>query len=412
MLKKIDLNYICTVLFVAALPLDFAFLSRGSGYRRSATEVDSEVILSNLFEVIIWSILYMFLAFRFLINIKKISFFYNQNLIFLAALIFLVLSLSISLSIDIYFLRGLNFYTWCLFIIMFFSLISLASSKDWHIIFNRLFKLLLFIIILNILYFVFSPGNSLSSTGRFQGFFSNSNAFSRVVALFFIISISNFKLKFFRISYSLNTFTVFLASILIIGSGSATTIVATAIISFIFFLQYLRIKETSLYFVFIILLALGIYSLALILSSDTLFSAIGRNSSFTGRDIAWAYAIEYISSFNMFGYGLADTRYVFYNAYISSTNMHSNFLEFYFRTGAFGLVVHIFFILMAGFRLFSPRKNIVMTYIFILLFVSGLFNSIAFGIRGIDSLFYWMSLFYLASNTSEKIFSQTKGVNS
>lgn len=409
MLKKIDLNYICTVLFVAALPLDFAFLSRGSGYRRSATTVDSEVILSNLFEIIVWSILYIVLTFRFLINIKKISFFYNQNLIFLAALILLFLSLSVSLSIDIYFLRGLNFYSWCIFVIMFFSLISLASSKDWQVIFNRLYKILLFIIILNILYFVFFPGNSLSSTGRFQGFFSNSNAFSRVVALFFIINISNFKLKFFRISYSLNTFNIFLASMLIIGSGSATTIVATAIISFIFFLQYLRIKGTSLYFAFFILLTLGIYSLALILSSDSIFSVLGRDASFTGRDIAWGYAIEYISSFNMFGYGLSDTRYVFYNAYISSTNMHSNFLEFYFRTGALGLVVHIVFILMAGFKLFSPRKNVVMSYIFILLFVAGLFNSIAFAIRGIDGLFYWMSLFYLASNTSEKSFSQTKG---
>ena len=73
MLKKIDLNYICLVLFVAILPLDFAFLSRSSGYSRSATSVDSEVIYANLFEIIIWGILYFFMFFRFLINIKKIT---------------------------------------------------------------------------------------------------------------------------------------------------------------------------------------------------------------------------------------------------------------------------------------------------------------------------------------------------
>ena len=152
---------------------------------------------------------------------------------------------------------------------------------------------------------------------------------------------------------------------LVLASGSATSIIGIMLCASIFLLHYLRIKETFIYLIFIFLLVLGGYSLVLILSSDALFSVIGRDSSFTGRDIAWAYAIEYMSSFNMFGYGLSDTRYVFYNAYVSSTNMHNNFLEFYFRTGAFGLFTHLVFVLMAFFKLFSPQKNIILSYLFI-----------------------------------------------
>ena len=51
------------------------------------------------------------------------------------------------------------------------------------------------------------------------------------------------------------------------------------------------------------------------------------------------------------------TQDIFFTMHMFHQRMHNNFLEFYFRTGAFGLFTHLVFVLMAFFKLFSPQRT-------------------------------------------------------
>ena len=401
MLKKIDLNFISLIFLVSILPLDLSFLSRET-YTRSSTVVDNQVILSNLFEIIVWGILYVSTLFIFLKKLNKIKRFYNQNLLFLLILFFFLIGISVSFSLDIYILRGLDFYLWCVFIILFFSIISLANLEDWKKILNSFFKASLLVFFLNLLFAALFPEISFSEQNRLQGFYGNANSLARFACIVFILAISNYGFKILRISNLLNTFVLLTCLIVVLSTGSATAIFGLMLIISLAALQYLNIKSAPVIFSFIFIVGLAVYSFILVTSPDFLFSLVGRDSSLSGRDLAWSYAVEYISSINIFGYGLSDTRYIFEDAYISSTNMHNNFLEFYFRTGSFGLSIHIIFIIMAALNLFSSNKIIVLSYILIFLFISGLLNSIAFSIRTLDGLLYWTLLFYFATNGLNK----------
>ncbi len=398
MLKKIDLNFISFVFFIAILPLDLSFLSRTS-YVRSATIVDEEVILSNLFEIIVWGLLYIFLFYRFIKNLIKIQYFYSQNLVLLFILFLFLISISVSLSLDIYLLRGVDFYLWCIFIIMFTSISCLANSEDWKAILSLIFKVLLTVLILNFLFTLLFPENGFSAENRLRGFFGNANALARLSSILFILSISNYKFRIIKISKSLNLITTLISLTTVFLTGSATSIVGIIFLSIIIGLQYIKVYTATAIISFLFLAILLIYSFILLTSAEIFFSFFGRDTSLSGRDIAWAYALEYIGTINFFGYGLSDTRHIFEDAYISSTNMHNNFLEFYFRTGAFGLIIHIAILVMTTINFFSPKKEIVLSYFFLFLFICGFLNSIAFSIRSFEGLLYWTSLIYIASNT-------------
>jgi exopolysaccharide production protein ExoQ len=191
------------------------------------------------------------------------------------------------------------------------------------------------------------PGIGFTADGSWQGIYFLKNALGRMMALgsicFALLAMSERRHRMMRIGMLL------LCCVLMLLSKSATAVVVTFLMFIALFFRktlYLRIRP---------LIGLGAVAMVFAASvgfwfvenSDRLLSALGRNSSLTGRIPLWQLVSKEIAARPIQGYGFA----AFWNSWegervsetvnweVSVPNAHNGFLEIWLGIGIVGLVL-------------------------------------------------------------------------
>jgi exopolysaccharide production protein ExoQ len=134
----------------------------------------------------------------------------------------------------------------------------------------------------------------------------------------------------------------------IVLSQSASSLIAATIVVILTGILYLSKRSAAgvLYWYFLTS-AIAVFVFVVFLFPDSLFDALGRDASLTGRIPLWGLVAEAIAKQPFFGYGYAgfwnadsrETQYIWSQADWRPPHAHNGYLEVMLEIGVIGLIV-------------------------------------------------------------------------
>ncbi len=206
-------------------------------------------------------------------------------------------------------------------------------------------------------------------SGLWRGFFPHKNPFGAFLSMYIIFLV--FGRKYMKLSGFATFVLIGIACVALVNTSSSTAVVLTVVIPLVASgLAYLRRRVRSLLWAYIIL-ALLVPALYLIYTNgfESLLSALGRDSSFSGRDRVWQFYYDQISRQSFFGNGYqaeylddASENAARVTLWESIVSPHNGFIALALNLGWIGVSFYVlwlckgFSLAFAAVREFPPAK--------------------------------------------------------
>lgn len=232
------------------------------------------------------------------------------------------------------------------FLVLFFELIFFSQ---YYLKFLIVFIYLNLVLSLIFIFLIPSYGIAVGSehAGKWQGVFSHKNGLGSFSAFSYIFFLSQlYKRKYYHV------LGIAISLILIIGSQSGTAIGAVLVVSLLYILYSFGFNKAIYRLrLLLLLLLLGVsFSSVYFANSDMIFSWMGRDSSFTGRNIIWDYVLNAVKASPIYGRGAdAYVQDIYYTLgsvlfdelgfVVGST--HNGFLDVLYSFGYIGLALFV-----------------------------------------------------------------------
>jgi O-antigen ligase len=244
-----------------------------------------------------------------------------------------------------------------------YAFVFLKKDEFWEV----LYDISLIITIASIVLILLLPEIALMPEGYHQGdwrgVFLHKNALGNYMAIINIIFLVSIR-KRFRSYISLIGY--FLSWILIIGSGSKTSLASSIFIHIsIFFLLLIKSKNFS----FKLILSLAsipiiLIAIFIILNYEKIAFLLGGSTTLTGRIPLWYNVILAISKAPVLGYGyaafwgsdLGSIKFMINTDWLSGKS-HNAFLDVWLDLGIIGLILFIVLIVNTLIRLLKLYRN-------------------------------------------------------
>lgn len=306
--------------------------------------------------------------------------------------------------------RYLNFeFTWLALLILCFasalwaeySKVSLNSSImillsyllvnlhvgmcGWKKSINTLSNIFVFILLFSFVFIFLLPGYGVAvgdHAGKWQGVFAHKNSLGSFAAMTFIfylwfLSAKRWKLAIVGLS---------LSTLLVIGSGSTTGLMNVVLSTFLFALQYFSLTRRQLfswrYFIVSMLILTCSFLIYFSLESKQ-FSIGDKDSTFSDRNLIWAYILLQFQNSPWFGHGLGqigaavvsnDADFLSHVGFVVGT-AHNGFIEGLHALGLVGLVL-ILIVATRLLRLKNDKSEFNFIFLYLLFFtVLNMFES-------------------------------------
>lgn len=308
-------------------------------------------------------IIYVCLAVFLIYKHKKVS-----KLMWLILLYFLIIiistcyNLQFDMSVVFYFVK---IVLSCLYIDY------LIQNEPYHI-FETLLTVIQFLVVLDFISILLFPNglysvniiindyNNTSSAGWLLGYKNN-----RIMWLFLANYLSFLRLyiKYPKKIVDLRSIIILIISLcsVIMVKSSTSIIVLCMFVAYLIF--YFPINKVRIFNILTYgIIYVFIWVQMILLSNVPMFSNItrllGKDTTFSSRDLVWSNALLLIKSKLLLGYGYIDANIE--KTYLggwSFVNTHNQILEILFDGGIIAFIIFVFLILILGKKLYSFRKN-------------------------------------------------------
>ena len=273
-----------------------------------------------------------------------------------------------------------------------FSILSTSIYFNYEYYKNKFLDHLVFAIF-GIVLFGFVVNPSLFS-GRYSGIIWNPNMFSSLVVIAFSIHFLNYEKR-----TNLDYFILFTLLISALASGSRGSLVA---IILVFFLKYGFTLRNMIYG----FLALGITLVVLSINLETSLNRIAEQSMFNDRILQFEYAYLSIKEKLITGYGLDKYAYIdksLVPIYLKDKiiGAHNGYLAILTQYGIlFGSLI-VFLILrksLQAYFYFKNKNRFERVYLFIIIYTltASIYESLMTGINEFTTILFWFSLSILS----------------
>jgi O-antigen ligase len=374
-------------LIVAGLPLSVDVFERA----QKATfigEVNDEVLERNIYNIIIWSAVYLLAIKMWFNSPKKITmiFFKNKQI---AAFVLLAM---VSLVWSEFPLKTLSILGSLAGLFIIASVSAQTFSQNPLLILEETSYILGILQLLNILCVVFYPEWALDQDGRWRGWTGNANTLgsNSFCASWACLSLVVFGEKKKLILYMF----LFVSILNLLNSDSITSIISFVMVAIlILILKFYKSKIEMMTNMFLFGL-IGV-CIVVFIGLDQMALLMGRDSSFTGRTDAWLLAVSMFKEHPWFGFGFGDTKHFLWDAGFSHANFHNSYLEILIRLGLVGLtlfLIYLVIIIRKAIRGLELRGS---SNWYLPLFIGvsfvGMAESVFLGVRMEMSLVFWVS---------------------
>ncbi len=390
------------------LYLFFYFFGTSLPFRE--TKIDVDEYASNPFRQLVFSSLYFFSFISILPVLQKVFSIIKKEKFLFIFLLWTLLSVIWSDYSDISFKRWIQIfggYIVCLSAVIYFD--SQSILKYFR-------SLTYFYIILSFLAVVIIPGASMQYEGSrvWRGLAAHKNLFGELVLICTIIvlfSIRYLKTKNKTIDYLM----LFISLLLLIGSRSTTSLIVLIILGLIAFSSKTQDKlgfgSLSKWIYYALLSAvLVFYSSALILVPsflESIFGALGKDMTFTGRTDLWAYiiGIAFSASNPLIGvgyggfwvYGSPNLIKLYSLTVERPIQAHNGYIDLTIETGFIGLSIVIIMTIWYFYNNFKKTDVQYWKYLVIATLIINLQEATLFKVNAITGFLFMLSYMLLFS---------------
>lgn len=216
-----------------------------------------------------------------------------------------------------------------------------------------------------------------------KGIFSHKNGLGIFGALSCLICLYNYKFE----KKKRHVFLFFICFVLLLLSKSATSLIGFFLsLIFYFFIKTVKNKLWLLMIIISLFISLGIINSCFEITNlfDFIFSHLGKDSSFTGRDALWAILIKIGMQQPVFGFGYGsffrgdETQWVSNLIGWAAPTAHNGFLQIFLEMGFVGLAITLVFIIDMIKQTISSKNVLLLIFIPLVLIFNfseaGLFN--------------------------------------
>ncbi len=331
-----------------------------------------KLILQNLLKpFVIFSCL--FLMFQF----KKITLVLMKQKILLAIIFWMWLSSFWSLDYEVTVRRSLLLSS--TIIIACFVVLRYSFEEIMKI----LFAITIFVFVFSVYFIVVDPSLGFNPDGRgARGAFMHKNTLANflVVGIAVSAAVLHSRLVPRLLGYSMLT----LSLVLLVLANSTTALLIVAVMFAVYLMIEVKAKIPFRYFAMLLAFVVSaalFSSMLLIANIEEVFSLLGRDTTLTGRNEVWNYALDMISQRRWWGYGYSAfwesepiLSYVTQTLNWHITHAHNGYLEVWLELGLIGLGLMIVFLLISVTRVIFGNlpHNVV---VFVLPFFVGMIVS-------------------------------------
>lgn len=259
------------------------------------------------------------------------------------------------------------------------------------------------------------PGTSIGEDGRWLGLTTHANGLGLVSVISIWANICYATMSKSKISMLLNVSMILLSAVCIYGADSATSfVISAAILTMTLILRTFSSTRLTRLFAqitgigfFVLLVASLLYLIQPeLFNIEGLLKSIGRDTSFTGRNVIWNRALTEIYRHPIFGAGFQE----FINMKNGSEikHFHNGYLELLIRGGIIALLFVIAFIYQLVFsvkRLANPELYVYLMVMILAILAHNITES-SFG-RGVTAFWLVFSVIYFFRSNASK--AQTNG---
>jgi exopolysaccharide production protein ExoQ len=241
-----------------------------------------------------------------------------------------------------------------LLLISFFA-ISCSSLFSVRYIFSMIYSVFSLIVFFSFVFVIFIPDYGIdifNGESSFRGVFVEKNRLGQILAYYFALSFFFIRWKFFSVAV------FFMALFLLVGNRSMTALLLTISIPFIIFIARFFIgnnKNIYINTVTISFFSIFVFTIFLVNYYD-LLNFLGKDPTLTGRTEIWELGVYAFLDRPLFGYGYSSFwssnsphggQFIQWSLVWGPSSMHNGWFEILLQLGLIGLVLYLFFFLMA-----------------------------------------------------------------